>query len=405
MTTKTFGYFDDHQREYVITRPDTPLPWINYLGNQNYFALISNTAGGYSFFQDARLRRITRYRYNNVPQDYGGRYIYLRDEADGQFWSPSWQPVTSMDLEDYSCRHGLGYTVIASTYRDISCQTRYFVPLEENLEIWDVNLTNQGKSTVNLSLFSVVEFSLWDAWDDQTNYQRNLNTGEVEIEGSVIYHKTEYRERRNHFAYFACSEAIAGFDTQREAFLGPYRGWHNPSVIEKGVSNNSHAYGWQPIGSHHVRVTLEPGAHKRMIFILGYHENPPDRKFDPPLSQFIYKGSVRPIIENFLDPETINQSIDILNKYWDNLLQIYTVNTPDSHTDRMVNIWNAYQNMVTFNLSRSASYFESGIGQPGSARFRAHGPATRPAAYPGSDRHTNGNRRGFSPIPAPHQTR
>ena len=214
-----YGYFDDKQKEYVITQPDTPLPWINYLGNEDYFGLISNTASGYSFYKDARLRRLTRYRYNNVPYDTGGRYIYLRDEESGQFWSPTWQPVRTK-LDSYTCRHGMGYTIISSTYAGIRAEVRYFVPLGETLEIWDVKLTNLRQQPAQISAFSLVEFCLWDAWDDTTNFQRNLNTGEVEVEDGVIYHKTEYRERRDHFAYFACSEPPVGFDTQRESSWG-----------------------------------------------------------------------------------------------------------------------------------------------------------------------------------------
>ncbi len=357
-----YGYFDDEHREYVITRPDTPLPWINYLGSEAYFGLISNTAGGYSFYRDARLRRITRYRYNNVPLDWGGRYIYLRDHATGEFWSPSWQP-TRHALEDYTCRHGLGYTIIGSTYKGVEAQTRYFVPPGETLEIWQLTLTNQRRQPVHLSVFSSIEFCLWDAHDDATNFQRNFSTGEVEIEEGVIYHKTEYRERRNHFAFFACSEELAGFDTQREAFLGPYRGWDRPLAVELGRSFNSVAHGWAPLGSHHVQITLAPGQSRQVIFLLGYHENPPDQKFDPPGLQTINKRTVRPIINKYLDRDNVEAAFEALRAYWNNLLGILQVETPDVHTNRMVNIWNPYQCMVTFNLSRSASFFESGIGR------------------------------------------
>ncbi len=180
--TMKFGHFDDQNREYVITRPDTPLPWINYLGCQEYFGIISNTAGGYSFYRDARLRRLTRYRYNNAPWDCGGRYIYLRDEASGQFWSPSWQP-TRHAAEDYSCRHGMGYTTIGSTFAGIEAHTRYFVPLDENLEIWQLTVTNRRTTRARISTFASVEFCLWDAQDDATNFQRNYNIGEVEVNG------------------------------------------------------------------------------------------------------------------------------------------------------------------------------------------------------------------------------
>ena len=357
-----FGYFDDALREYVITQPDTPLPWINYLGCEEYFGIISNTAGGYSFYKDARLRRLTRYRYNNAPLDSGGRYLYLRDAASGEYWSPTWQP-TRRALDSYTCRHGLGYTVIESTYRNISTQIRYFVPLGENLEIWQAQITNERSKTASLSLFSSVEFCLWDAWDDATNFQRNLNIGEVEIVDDVIYHTTEYRERRNHFAFFACSEPLAGFDTQRASFLGPYRGWHEPLAVERGESGNSVANGWQPIGSHHVRLALQPGESRSVIFVLGYHENPEGEKFDPPGSQTINKRAVKPIIGRYLDPTNADAAFESLRSHWHSLLNRLQVSTPDEHMNRMVNIWNAYQCMTTFNLSRSASYFESGIGR------------------------------------------
>ena len=357
-----YGYFDDGNREYVITRPDTPLPWINYLGCQAYFGLISNTAGGYSFYKDARLRRVTRYRYNNVPFDQGGRYIYVRDDDSGEFWSPSWQP-TCRDLEDYECRHGMGYSIIGSQYQGIEARTRYFVPLDEDLEIWQLSLANYRGTVAALSIFSTVEFCLWDAQDDATNFQRNFSIGEVEVEPDVIYHKTEYRERRNHFAYFACSAPLAGFDTQREAFLGPYRGWERPVAVERGAASNSIAHGWAPIGSHHVRLRLEPGRTRQIVFVLGYHENPADQKFDPPDSQGIAKNSVRPVIARYLDAAHADAAFQALRSYWCGLLDIFQVDTPDVHTNRMVNVWNPCQCMATFNVSRSASFYESGVGR------------------------------------------
>jgi cellobiose phosphorylase len=357
-----YGYFDDDAREYVITRPDTPLPWINYLGCEAYFGLISNTAGGYSFYKDARLRRLTRYRYNNAPYDMGGRYIYLRDNSDEEFWSPSWMPVRSA-LDEYTCRHGMGYTIIRSVARQIAAETRYFVPMGENLEIWELTLTNQRPEAADISVFSAVEFCLWDANDDATNFQRNFSTGQVELVDDVIYHKTEYRERRDHFAFFACSERLTGYDTQRESFLGAYRGWDSPEAVELGRTSNSIAHGWQPIGSHHVRVQLKAGESKKIVFILGYQENPKDAKFDPPGSQIINKKAVKPVIEKYLQLKNVNDAFIALKEYWTGVLGKLQVTTPDEHTNRMVNIWNAYQCMITFNMSRSASYYESGIGR------------------------------------------
>jgi cellobiose phosphorylase len=357
-----YGHFDDKNREYVITTPQTPLPWINYLGCEAYFGIISNTAGGYSFYRDARMRRLTRYRYNNAPFDLGGRYIYIRDNESNKFWSPSWQP-TRTELDKYECRHGMGYTTISSTCNKIETETCYFVPLGENLEIWKFRVTNRRRKPAKLSLFSSIEFCLWDAQDDATNFQRNFSIGQVEVEDGVIYHKTEYRERRDHFAYFACSAKLAGFDTQRDVFLGPYRGWDNPAAVERGRSFNSVAHGWAPHGSHHVKVNLKPGETKEIIFVLGYQENPVDKKFDPPNSQTINKKTVKPLIAKYLDGKNVAAAFEALREYWDGLLNIYQVKSPDLHANRMVNIWNAYQCMATFNVSRSASFYESGIGR------------------------------------------
>ena len=362
-----YGHFDDAQREYVIERPDTPLPWINYLGSEDYLALVSNTAGGYSFYRDARLRRLTRYRYNNVPPDSGGRMLYIRDDGTASsgacaYWSPTWQPVRRT-LDAYECRHGLGYTSIRSSMASLVAQVRYFVPLGETLEIWELSLTNQRAQTASLSVFSAIEFCLWDALDDLTNFQRNLSIGQVEVDDGVIYHKTEYRERRDHFAYFACSEPLAGFDTQREAFLGPYRGWDSPAAVEAGHLSNSIAYGWQPIGAHHVRLKLGPGEQQKIIFLVGYSENPRQEKFNPPDSQVLDKRRVIPVIARYCSPGEVELAFQSLRSYWDDLLHRFTVATPDEHTNRMVNIWNAYQMMVTFNVSRSASSFESGISR------------------------------------------
>lgn len=359
-----FGYFDDPHLEYVITRPDTPLPWINYLGLDNYFGIISNTAGGYSFYKDARLRRLIRFRYNNAPLDEGGRYIYIRDNSEPQptYWSATWQPVRA-PADNYECRHGLGYTSITTENHGIRSRVTYFIPLKDNLEVWHLEITNQRGTPAELSLFSAVEFCLWDAVDDATNFQRNLNIGEVEVVDGVIYHKTEYRERRDHFAFFACSEPLAGYETSRDAFLGAYRGWDHPLAVEQGQTHESIVHGWQPVGVHHIHVALAPGETRKVTFLLGYHENDDKEKFNPKDSNTIEKTTVRPLIDRYLQPDAVKKSFNAVGKYWREQLAKFQVETPDLHTNRMVNIWNAYQMMVTYNFSRSASYFESGIGR------------------------------------------
>lgn len=353
-----FGFFDDINREYVITDPKTPYPWINYLGNSEYFSLISNTAGGYSFYRDARLRRITRYRYNNQPLDMGGRYYYINDGE--EVWCPSWSPVKVMP-NSYSCRHGMGYTIITGEKNGIKCEQTFFVPLNYNGEIHKLRLTNTSGSEKSFRLYSFIEWCLWDANDDSTNFQRNFSTGEVEVEGSVIYHKTEYKERRDHFAFYSVNAPICGFDTDRENFVGTYNGFDHPDAVFENKPRNSIADGWSPIASHCLEISLKPDEQRELVFILGYVENPFEEKFNPDGS--INKKRAYKMIEQFDSPKKADRALCELREYWSQLLSKYTVCSPDEKLDRMVNIWNQYQCMVTFNMSRSASYFESGIGR------------------------------------------
>jgi cellobiose phosphorylase len=353
-----FGRFDDDAREYVITTPRTPYPWINYLGTEGFFGLISNTGGGYCFYRDARLRRLTRYRYNNVPLDVGGRYFYVRDGED--FWSPGWAPV-KRDLDRYECRHGLSYTVITGERNGVRAEVLYFVPLGTNAEVHRVRLRNLGTKPRSLRLFSFVEFCLWNAWDDQTNYQRNLSTGEVEVDGSAIYHKTEYRERRNHLAVYAVNAPLAGFDTDRESFMGLWNGWGEPQAVAEGRSRNSFASGWAPVGSHQIAVDLAPGEERSFVFVLGYVENPVEEKWEKP--GVVNKARAKELIARFSTAEQVDAAMAELREYWTGLLSTYSAATGDPRIDRMVNIWNPYGCMVTFNVSRSASYFETGIGR------------------------------------------
>ena len=353
-----FGYFDDEKREYVITTPQTPYPWINYLGTRNFFSLISNTAGGYCFYKDARLRRILRYRYNNVPLDMGGRYFYIRENED--FWSPGWKPA-KRGLNEYQCCHGMGYSIIKGIRNGLSAEVLYFVPVDDNCEIQKIVLSNTTKEVKNFTLFSLVEFCLWNALDDMTNFQRNYNTGEVEIDGSTIYHKTEYKERRNHFAFYTVNRQIAGFDSDRDSFLGRYNGFESPEVVTEGKSRNSVADGWSPVASHSINITLNPRETTELVFVLGYVENPNDKKWESP--GVINKAGARKIIEKYSTSSQVDKALGQLKKYWDKLLSNYVVNSDNEKLDRMVNIWNQYQCIVTYNMSRSASYFESGIGR------------------------------------------
>lgn len=356
-----YGYFDDTRKEYVITSPKTPLPWINYLGSLDFFSLISHTCGGYSFYKDAKLLRLTRYRYNNVPGDSNGHYYYIKDKD--TVWNPGWMPAKT-PLDSYECHHGLGYSVFRSSKNEISAELTAFVPITDACEINKLTLSNTGDLPREISLFSYVEFCLWNAMDDMTNFQRNYSTGEVEVHGSVIYHKTEYRERRNHYAVYAVNAPVDGFDTDRDAFLGVYGDNSTPEVVMEGVSRNSIASGWAPVGSHHLNLSLAPGESKTLVFLLGYVENPAAEKWiGRPEDGIINRTPAQTLMEKYDTAEKADAALADLSAYWDRLLSRFTLSSSEEKLDRMVNIWHQYQCMVTFNMSRSASYYESGIGR------------------------------------------
>ncbi|MDR0374516.1 MAG: glycosyl transferase [Treponema sp.] len=357
-----YGHFNDEDREYVIETPATPLPWINYLGNENFFSLISNTGGGYSFYRDAKLRRITRFRYNDVPWDTGGRCYYIQDGClgRGEVWSPAFLPLKK-PLDRYRCRHGMGYTIFESEKKGLASTLTCFVPLGENCEINRLTLENKSGLSKQVTVVSAIEWCLWNAVDDGTNFQRNFSTGEVEIDGSTLYHKTEYRERRNHYAYFSVNQPLAGFDTSRDVFLGKFNGWDNPQAVFSGKSGDNETHGWAPMASHRVSFELKAGEQKTLVFVLGYTELPKERKWERP--GVINKTPAKESLARFDTSEKVQSAFDALKAYWDALLTRFTVQTGDAKLDRMVNIWNQYQCMVTFNMSRSASYFESGTGR------------------------------------------
>ncbi|HKL86263.1 MAG TPA: glycosyl transferase [Treponemataceae bacterium] len=364
-----YGHFDDANREYVIETPRTPYPWINYLGNTKFFSLISNTAGGYAFYTDARLRRLTRYRYNDVPLDNNGRYFFIKDGE--TVWNPGWKPMR-VELDSYECRHGFGYTKFSSSKNGLKADTLYMIPNDENAEIQQITLTNTSPSKKEVSLVSFVEWCLYNAQDDNTNFQRNFSIGEVEIEGSAIYHKTEYRERRNHFAFYSVNSKIDGFDTDRETFVGLHNNYDSPDTVMAGKSENSVADGWSPVASHRLNVDLAPGESKTFVFVLGYIEMEDDKKWtNTPSTGLLQTNAAMRVInkekaialqKRFSTPEQVNAAFLELKTFWDDLLSNFTLKTGDDKLDRMA-VWNQYQCIVTYNFARSASYFESGIGR------------------------------------------
>lgn len=360
MDNKRYGHFDDAHREYVITDPQTPWPWINYLGNEDFFSLISNTAGGYSFYKDAKFRRITRYRYNDVPMDNNGRYFYIKDGD--TVWNPGWKPCRT-PLDSYECRHGMNYTRITGSKLGVVASVLFFVPLHTAAEVQMLSLENNSNEVKHLKIFSFEEWCLWNAATDMENFQRNFSTGEVEIEQqtSTIYHKTEYRERRNHYAFYHVNTPVQGFDTDRESFVGLYNEYSAPQVVVEGKPRNSVAHGWSPVASHYIEVELKPGEKRDLIFLLGYVENEQDKKWESKM--VINKETAHALMDRFATREQVDKAFAKLKVYWDQLLDIFVVDSGNDKLDRMVNIWNQYQYMVTFCMSRSASFFESGIGR------------------------------------------
>jgi cellobiose phosphorylase len=353
-----YGDFHDDSREFVITRPDTPLPWLNVLGQEELFGLCTNTGGGYTFWKDARYRRLTRYRYNDMPMDGNGRILYIRDG--GEVWNPGWKPVKT-PLDAYTCRHGLGYTTLRAERNGLECEVCFFIAPEEPVEIWNATLRNRSGEAKDISVFSFVEFCLYDALNDMTNYQRTWSIGEVEVEGSGIYHKTEYRERRNHYTFFGCTAPVAGVDISRDRFVGVHNGLHEARVPREGASGGGETCGWNPIGSHHVRLVLGPGEEESFAFLLAYVEEDPAEKFEAP--GVLNKRRGRALLERYRNAAEIDRAFAALGALWQDRLGRFQAECPNEHLRRMVNIWNPAQCMATFHLSRSASGFESGIGR------------------------------------------
>lgn len=353
-----YGHFDDAAKEYIIETPATPMPWINYLGSKDFFSIISNTGGGYCFYKDAKLRRITRYRYNNVPYDQDGRHYYIK-EAD-TVWNPGFLP-TKTPLDSYKCRHGLNYTVFESSKNALESTLTCFVPLNDTCEINMLTLKNAGAAPKTVQVYSAIEWCLWDTTDDSQNFQRNLSIGEVEIDGSTLYHKTEYRERRDHYAFYTVNTPVDGFDTDRDTFIGKFRSWEAPQMVQSGQSGNSVASGWSPIASHRIDFTLTPGEEKTFVYMIGYIENKFEEKWES--KGIINKTKAKTLIQKYQSTAAVEAALDALKAEWAELLGRFSLSSGNDKLNRMVNIWNQYQCMITFNLSRSASYFESGVGR------------------------------------------
>lgn len=354
-----YGYFDDQAKEYVITRPDTPLSWSNYLGSTEYGAIITNNAGGYGFYRSGARGRFLRLRFNSVPMDQPGRYFYLRDKDSGDYWSASWQPV-GKPLEEYKskCRHGTAYTIIESDYAEISTRTTYFVPLGQNFEYWRLMVTNQSQHHRELSIFSFCEFTnQWDTFQDRVNLQYSLFIVRGEMtSGGLLRIAIQDNLTPDSGTFFIHDIArhtwmgltgseLEGYDSSREAFLGAYRGYHNPQVVESGQCNNSSAYGDNACGSLATSLSLRPGETREILVLLGI-------------------GDARSIGEKtfseFGSLERAASELEKLKTYWHAKLDSLVVETPDEALNHTINVWGIYNCLVNFAWSRSASLVYNG---------------------------------------------
>ena len=353
-----YGHFDDDNFEYVIETPKTPLPWINYLGCRDFFTLVSNTCGGYSFYKDARLRRLTRYRYNSSPLDTDGLHVYIKDNL--SVWNIAWQPVKT-DLDTYLCRHGLGYSVFEGSRDGIKAKQEMFVPLNDNCLLIRLSFENTSGEHQNISVFPYTEFCFYDALDDSSNFQRNFSCGEVEISSNTIYHVTEYRERRNYYTQFFSNRRFDAMDTSRDAFIGVYGSPEHPDAVFSGQCNNSVAHGWAVVGAMQFNLSLEEGESDSIILGLGYIENDENDKWES--KGVCNKAKALEMQHRYETDAQFDNALLELKSFWTDLLSNYQLDCTHKKLSRMVNIWNQYQCMVTFNMSRSASYFESGMGR------------------------------------------
>ncbi|MBE0699783.1 MAG: N,N'-diacetylchitobiose phosphorylase, partial [Anaerolineaceae bacterium] len=352
------GYFDDAAKEYVITRPDTPQSWCNYLGNTDYGAIITNNAGGYSFYKSAAQGRFLRLRFNNIPVDQPGRYFYVRDNENGDYWSTAWQPVgKSLETFHSTCRHGTGYTIISSDYEGISTEATYFVPLEQEFEYWRLRIANHSDRVRKLSLFTFCEFSNnWDTTQDQVNLQYSLFIVKGEMRDGLlrISINDHLPEDHDHFVNNDQSRhawmgmvgsPVTGFETARDHFLGPYRSYNRPLVVEQGKCENSCAYGDNACGTLQSMVTLQPGEEKEVLVLLGI-------------------GDVDPrglrIFREFGSFSRMDQELLKVKEKWHSLLDNFWVETPDANFNSTINVWVLYNCLVTFNWSRSASLVYNG---------------------------------------------
>lgn len=338
-----YGHFDNERREYVIERPDVPVSWTNYLGIKDLCTVISHNAGGYSFYQNAEHKRITRFRANGVPLDRPGHYVYLRDDDTGDYWSVSWQPVgKNLEQARYECRHGLSYSKFSCDYSGIQAEQTLFIPPEDDVELWDVKIRNTGVAPRRLSVLGYLEFSFHHIEIDNQNLQMSLYaSGSSFLDGIIEY---DFYYEPTTFHYFAANFEPDGFDSMRDTFLGNYRTETNPIAVERGQCQGSVELGGNHCGALHKRVTVAPGEEVRLVFMLGVGARAKGQEMRAKYEQ----------------PANIDQAFADLKAYWDRKLAVFQCKTPHAGLDTMANIWTLYQAETCVVWSRFASFIEVG---------------------------------------------
>ena len=347
-----YGYFDEKNKEYVITRPDTPAPWANYLGSPEYGAIISNNAGGYSFVKSGANGRISRYIFNQ--EDKPGRYVYLRDDDESDYWSASWQPV-GKPLTEYSsqCHHGTAYTTIKAQYKGITSEVLYYVPLNKTYEVWKVTLMNTSDKPRNISAFGFVEFTNEGNYEnDQVNLQYTLFITKTYFKGNKIIqtinenvHKNEDGKNSTERFFGLAGAEVASYNGDKSHFIGSYHSFHNPIAVENGMCDNVLNYNSNACGALHTKMMLQPGESKEFVFLLGQKN----------------EQQSKAILDCYEDLSVVTTEINELKNYWHSKLYNFQVKTPDENFNAMLNTWNAYQCFITFIWSRAASFIYAGL--------------------------------------------
>ncbi len=339
-----YGYFDDEKREYVIERPDIPVSWTNYLGVKNLCTVISHNAGGYTFYKSTEHHRVTRFRPNAIPLDRPGHYVYIRDDETGEYWSLSWQPVgKDYTKANYTCRHGLSYSKFQCDYKNIKSEQLMFIPLSDDVELWDVKIENTGNTSRKLSIFSYVEFSFHHVEIDNQNFQMSLYASGSSYKNGIIEYDFFYEPWTFHF--FASNFNPDSYDCVRDVFIGNYRTESNPIAVENGKCGNSTELGGNHCGSLHKQIVLKPKEKTRIVFMLG-------------VGSRTEKGY--PVKEKYSQLKNVDDAFNELKKYWDDKLSILQCVTPHKGFNSMINLWTLYQAETAVVWSRFASFIEVG---------------------------------------------